>query len=148
MLPIIIRGADSYVAAKVSNIGELLVAPFAPNETQHHSMTSINTAYVFAPPKGGQRMRLQNILMYGNKSVGTGDANVIIYTSRDPTALTGNIVMELELPKYATRDLIGINLELPAGQYLLAKTDDNDVFMTMMGYYVDDPTEPSGTNST
>ena len=45
--------------------------------------------------------------------------------------------MEFEVPKYGTRDLIGLNLKLGSGVYLSAKTDDNDIYLTMMGYYAD-----------
>lgn len=116
--------------------GESVVAPAAPNVSSHWTMVDVDTAYNFAPPLTGKIMRLQNILMYGNKSVGTNDASIVIYTANSPTAIDGTTILELELPKYASRDLIGINLELPEGVYLNAKTNDSTVFLTMMGYYV------------
>lgn len=138
MLPVNIKGADDRLV-EVSQNGELFVAPLSPNISQHWNMDTIDTAYNFAPPVKGQRMRLQNILMYGNKNVGAGDATVVIYTANSATSLTPvDVVMEFEIPKYGTRDLISLNLELKPGVYLNAKTNDNDVFLTMMGYYIAD----------
>lgn len=125
--------------ARVTAHGELVVAPLSPNVSKHHDMTAINTAYNFAVPLHGKIMRLQNILLYANKSVGTNDATVVVYTTDAIDSLVvGEVVMTLELPKYASRDLIGLNLELPLGVYLNAKTDDATVYATMMGYYADD----------
>jgi len=115
------------------------VAPLSPNVSQHHDMTAINAAYNFAVPIHGKIMRLQNILLYANKAVGTNDATVVIYTTDAVDSLViGETIMTIELPKYGSRDLIGLNLELPIGVYLNAKTDDATVYATMMGYYADD----------
>lgn len=136
-LPVTLQSLDGY-SARITNHGELIVAPASPNTVQHHSMTSINTAYSFAPPIAGSKMLLQNILMYGNKGIGTNDATVIIYTANSETSTAPiDVVLELELPKYANRDLIGLNLELPVGVYLNAKTNDATVFLTMLGYYIE-----------
>lgn len=125
--------------ARVTGHGELVVAPLSPNVSRHHDMTAINTAYNFAVPVHGKVMRLQNILLYANKGVGANDATVVIYTSDAVDSLTAiDTIMTIELPKHASRDLIGLNLELPIGVYLNAKTDDATVFATMMGYYADD----------
>ena len=135
--PVVIVGSTGELA-KVSSNGELSVSPVAPNVTQHWSMTAIDTAYNFAPPISGKKMRLQNILIYGNKNIGASDATVIIYTANSATSTDVlETVLEIELPKYKDRDLIGLNLQLPEGVFLNAKTDDNTVFLTMMGYYLD-----------
>ena len=135
--PVEIVGDDGTVV-KVSTSGELSVAPVSPNISQHWSMTTVDTAYTFAPPISGKEMRLQNILIYGNKNVGASDATVVIYTSHTATGTTPlETILELELPKYAKRDLIGLNLQLSEGVFLNAKTDDNTIFLTMMGYYLD-----------
>lgn len=125
-------------AAQVTHNGELVVAPIAPNASQHHKMDTINTAYNFAPIVAGKKMVLQNILVYGNKNVGVNDATVTIYTANSPTSTTPiETILEFEVPEKQSRDIIGLNLEIGEGLHLNAKTDDNDVFLTMMGYYKD-----------
>ncbi len=133
--PVTIRDPASGVGQAVTGNGESVGSAISPNDSQYWEMSSIGTPYVFAPPVAGKRMRLMNVLMYGNKGIGTNDATVDIYTSIDPTATSGTTVIQFELPKYASRDLIGLNLELPEGVYLLATTNDATVFLTMMGYY-------------
>ena len=135
-IPVHLVGGNT--EARVTNHGELVVAPLSPNVSRHHDMTAINTAYNFAVPIHGKVMRLQNILLYANKGVGTNDATVVIYTADAIDSLVViDTVMTIELPKYASRDLIGLNLELPFGVYLNAKTDDATVYGTMMGYYAE-----------
>ena len=122
--------------AKVTPFGELVVAAAAPNISRHQTMALVDTAYNFAEPVHSKNMRLENILIYANKGVGVNDATVIIYTANAIDSLVAiDIILTIELPKYASRDLIGLNLELPEGVFLNAKTDDNTVYATMMGYY-------------
>lgn len=136
MLPITLKDNESNVSASISNLGELIVAPLSPNSSVHHSMVIIDTPYIYAEPIASRTLRLQNILIYANKDVGPNDASVLIYTSDDATSLTGDTVIEFEMLKNTSRDLIGLNLTLQSGVYLLAKTNDNTVFLTMQGYYV------------
>jgi len=136
MLSTIVRGPDGQ-AVSVSDNGEVRVAPLHHNQLATHTMDTIDTPYVFAIPIVGQQMVMQNILLYANKSVGANDATIEIYTAQDPTATSGTTVMTFELPKTTHRDMIGLNVSLAEGLYLLAKTDDATVFATMMGYYED-----------
>ena len=125
-------------AVGVSENGELFVTPLHHNQSVHFKMDTINTAYTYASIQTGQEMHLQNILIYGNKNVGVNDAQVTIYTSLEADSLVvKDIIMEFEVPKYGTRDLINLNLKIGSGVYLNAKTDDNDIYLTMMGFYAD-----------
>ena len=136
-IPVNLVGGGSEV--RVTPYGELVTSALEPNVSRHHTMDTINTAYNFAVPIHGKVMRLQNILIYANKGVGVNDATVVIYTTDALDSLVAiDTVMTLELPKYASRDLIGLNLELPIGVYLNATTDDATVYTTMMGYYTND----------
>ena len=133
-IPVQLVGGGAEVV--VTSHGELVVAPLSPNVSKHHTMALVDTAYNFAVPIIGSIMRLQNILIYANKGVGVNDATIEIYTANAIDSLDViETVMTIELPKYASRDLIGLNLELPEGVFLNAKTDDNTVYATMMGYY-------------
>lgn len=136
--PVNIRDAESGVAASVTPNGELIVSPVTPNVSSHHTMNVIDTAYNFAPIISGKKMILQNVLIYGNKNVGPDDATVVIYTADDPESLTPiDIILEFEIPKYGSRDITSLNLDLGEGVYFNAKTDDNDIYLTMMGYYTE-----------
>lgn len=135
-IPVHLVGGNT--EARVTPNGELVVAPLSPNVSRHHDMVLVNTAYNFAPPQTGKKMRIQNILLYANKGVGANDATVVIYTASSVDGLVViDTVMTIEIPKHGNRDLIGMNLELPEGVFLNATTDDATVYATMMGYYVD-----------
>ena len=137
--PTYILGANGGTnKAHVSKNGELITANISPNTVKHWDMTVTGTAYNFAPPIVGKKMRLMNILMYANKSVGASDASISIFTSlEEDSTVAVETILNLELPKYAIRDLINLNIALQEGLYLNATTDDATIFMTMMGYYED-----------
>ena len=135
-IPVHIVGGNT--EAIVTPHGELVVAPLSPNVSRHNTMALVDTAYNFAVPMHRRKMRLQNVLLYANKGVGVNDATVIIYTANAIDSLTPiETILTFELPKYGSRDLIGLNLELPEGVFLNAKTDDATIYATMMGYYTD-----------
>ena len=46
------------------------------------------------------------------------------------------VVLSTEMVKQSSRDLIGLNLEVAEGRWVNAVTDDDDVFVTVMGYYI------------
>ena len=116
--------------------GELVVAPFSTNISIHNKMDTVDIAYNFTEARAGKTMILQNILVYANRNVGVNDATICIYMADSPTSTTiVSEVLEFELPQKNSRDMIGLNLALPEGLFLNAKTNDNDVFLTMMGYY-------------
>lgn len=134
-----VRDGRNDRAVDITPNGEMVVSAIKPNISVHHKMDTINTAYNFAPIVTGKRMILQNILVYGNKNVGINDATVTIYTADALESTTPiRTVLEFEVPEKQSRDIIGLNLDLGSGVFLNATTDDNDVFLTMMGYYVDD----------
>lgn len=134
-----IRDGKNDRAVDVTPNGEMIVSAIKPNVSAHHKMDTINTAYNFAPIATGQRMILQSILVYANKNVGVNDATITIYTADAIDSITPiTTILDFEVPEKQSRDIIGLNLDLGTGVFLNAKTDDNDVFLTMLGYYVDD----------
>jgi len=138
MITAVLQDSATSNQAAITKNGELIVAPLSNNQSAHWKIDTINTAYNYAVPMTGKKMLLQNILVYANKNVGVNDATITVYTSTAINSLTAvSTVLEIELPKYASRDITGLNLELPEGVFLNAKTDDNDVYLTMMGYYFD-----------
>jgi len=135
-LPISIFG-DCGKSAAVSGNGEVRVAPLKPNQLLHNKMDTIDTAYVFAIPFIGQRMIMENVLISTDNFIGVNGADVTIYLATTPDATTGTTLMEFNIPKNHSRDIVGLNLAIDEGFYLLAKTNDATVYATMMGYYED-----------
>ena len=125
-------------SATVNNRGELIVGRSLPSTASTAIMGTANTAVNFWGPKAGCTFIITDILLYANKSVGAGDATVTIYESTDgpATSTQSVVILSTEMLKKTSRDLTGLNLEVTAGNWVNGITDDDDIFATIMGYYV------------
>jgi len=134
-----IRLRDSFTGAgaKVLANGQLVVGTLANSDTSVQTMGTANTPVSFFPPVNSQKFIITDILLYANKNVGVNDATVTIYESTDgpATATQSKILLQTEMVKQTSRDLIGLNLAVSSGSWLNGVTDDDDIFATIMGYY-------------
>jgi hypothetical protein len=122
--------------ARVTKYGQLVTSPLDYSTTSSNKLEVVNTAYSFVAPMQNKVIIVTDILLYANKNVGAGDATVIVYTSDvgADTTTVKETVLETEMLKQTSRDLTGLNIKLKEGRWLNAKTDDDDVFVTI-GYY-------------
>jgi hypothetical protein len=123
--------------AKVTARGQLVTSPLAFSDTASVTADVINTGYNLWKPLSGKRFVVTDILLYANKNVGATDATVVLYeASADDSTTVDKTILNIEMPKNTSRDLVGLNLILTEGKWLNVKTDDDDIFATVMGYYV------------
>jgi len=130
-------GKGSGSQACVTSRGQLVVAPLSFSTAYAVSATVVNTAYNFIEPVSGKQFVITDILLYANKGVGVADATVVLYAADSATTLTETkIILSIEMLKNSSRDITGLNLIMVEGRWLNIKTDDNTIFATVMGYYV------------
>lgn len=124
--------------ARVSSRGELIVAPLNFSAPYNALADVANTAYNLVTPISGQRFIITAILLYGNKNVGAADATVTLYEATSATTTTvDKAILTVEIPKNVSKDLTGLNLGVTAGRWINVKTDDDDVYCTIFGYYAE-----------
>jgi len=124
------------VAVKVTALGQLVAGPFDYDEVSAITLDVANTAVNIFGPLVQKRFVVTAILLTANKNV-TTDCSVEIYESDGPTSTTvDKSILNIEMLKNSDRDITGLNFRLTEGVYLNGKTDDDDVFVTVMGYYV------------
>ena len=128
--------------ARVTPIGQLVTAPFSYDEVVALTVDTNNTAFNFFKPKIRMKFVAVVILLTADSNV-TGSTVIDVYEadSEDSTTIDKSI-LHIDLLKNDYRDLIGLNLLISEGKYLNVKVDDNDVSVTIMGYYV--PTFKNG----
>lgn len=130
-------GFGKGVRAFVSKRGELAVAPLDFDVTSSNNMAVINTAYNFYAPMQNMRFVITAILLYADKNVGATDASVQIYEASSASSTTVlNTILDFEMLKNTNRDITGLNLLVSEGVWINGKTNDNNVYGTIMGYYV------------
>jgi len=129
----IFAGANGIAASK---IGQLIVAPYAYNDAIALTLDVAGTGYNFFKPRVGMRFVVTGILLTADSNV-TGSALIDVYEGTTETdTVIDKSILHVEILKNGARDLLGWNYLATEGKYINAKTDDDDVFVTMLGYYV------------
>lgn len=98
-----------------------------------------DTAYCFYPPNGKNQFVMTGFLIYGDKQVSSQtNATVIIYEASAPDSATvDKIIVQLEVGQNQSIPFPNIRILTNVGVYINAKTDDDDIHMTIFGHYVD-----------
>jgi len=122
--------------AGVSQIGQLIVAPFAYDEVVAKTATVDDTAVNFYPPIVGKQFVITTILLTADSNV-VGSSVIDVYETSSKTSLiVDKSILFIDLLKNGFRDIIGLNLLVTSGKFLNLKADDSDVSATIMGYYI------------
>lgn len=140
-LPIrIIDGCATGRGARVTPSGELVVGPHSYSETIFQSMTAADTAYEFYAPLPGEQFVITGIRVKATTGVhATNDATIIIYEGDSSTTLTVDKTLHQEaMVKGENATLLPLQILVRPGKHVLGKTDDAIVFMTVMGYFIDE----------
>jgi hypothetical protein len=123
------------LAARVTEFGQLVVSPIAYSVPVADTLTVINTAYNFVEPEAGHQIVITDVILTADKTVGVNGAAVEIYTADSPTStVVTKSVLDIEMLKNTSRDLIGLNFLVGKGRWVNAKSDDVNIQVTI-GYY-------------
>lgn len=134
--PVKIVGSDGQVA-RVSRFGQLTVSAVDYSTPVVQSMLLTDTAYNLVEPSQDRSIVITDIILTANKSVGANDATVEVYEAESATTTSVfQSVLSLEMQKNSNLPLTGLNLIVPPGLWVNAKTDDDVVFVTLMYYRV------------
>jgi hypothetical protein len=134
----LVDGAGTHNKVCVTAAGQLTVAPFSYDDAVHMELAEPNIGYNFYWPVQDKRFVITGITMKADRDVSnTVDAVVIVYEadSEDETTVTKEIFQESMIRGERTT-LLPLNIIVTEGQWLNAKTTDDDIHMTIMGYYV------------
>ena len=135
--------------ACITKYGQLITSPLNYGTVSTVKMEVANTAYNYIEPRQNHKIVITDILLYANKNVGASDATVTIYTSDvgPSTTTVKETVLETEMVKQTARDLTGLNLLIDKpGRWVNGKTDDDDIFCSLVYYYVPMPKEGRDEN--
>jgi len=136
--PCVIKDSNSGFQAKVTKFGQLVVAPLQYSEPVLDNLNVIDTAFSFIKPQQGRSIVITDIIVSADNSVSNvTPAEVEIYEATEPdtTTITKGIIS----PRVVRADnlaLTGLNLIVPEGIFVNAKTNDNNVLVTIMFYRV------------
>lgn len=131
-------GTGSGSRAKVTPRGQVVTAPLDFSST-HFNLLSVNgQAFNFIKPVPNKCFIITDIIISADKNVGTGGVLVELY---ETDSLTGTVatrnILAVQLARNAALSINNLNILSNIGVWLNAKMDDNNVYMTIAGYFVD-----------
>lgn len=135
----IVDGHGSGRRAVVTQYGELAVGQLHYSSSVSANLDVVDTAYNLVGPLGQQEhIIITGIALTANRNVGTSDASIQLYTSTiGPDSRTQEtLLIQTELAKNDTLVLNPIAIEVPPGRWINAETNDDDVFVTLLYYYI------------
>ena len=122
---------------RATHVGQLVTAPFDYDLVVSKNMAVINTAYNFYDPKPSYKFVITGILMGGDRNIGNLGSLTVVYQATSPTTLTeSRTIMSVDIAKNGTRDILPMNVLIDEGAYINAKCDDNNVYVSITGYYI------------
>ncbi len=138
MLEVVLIGGNGK-AVGVTSIGQLVTAPFAYNDTVFKELAEPDTAYNFYLPRASERFVISSVLFRADKQVSsTVDATVVIYeATTDSTVTVSKVLIQFAVVQGDIINATQLNLLVAEGRYVNAKTDDDDIHMTILGSYID-----------
>lgn len=130
------RGTGNGV--RVTNRGQLITGPAQFSTAYNLELTAAATAGNIAEPRANNNFIITGMLLYANRNVGVNDAHLTIYESVDgpATDTETKVILETDIAKQTSRDIPALNIEVTEGMWLNAITDDDDILITVLGYYV------------
>ena len=134
----IVDGTGSGTLAKVTASNELASAPVDYDQTQFVELAVDNTAYNFYGPLPEKQFIITGIRAKADRQVdNVTDADVVVYeASSIDTTIVDKVLHQEAMVRGESFTLIGLHIKVSAGKWINAKTTDDDIHMTIMGYYV------------
>lgn len=129
---------DGKHGARFTKSGELVVSSISYDTTQFYELAAVDTAYNFYEPKGDHQFIITAVLAYGDKQVGSNtNATVIIYeASAADSTVVDKVLIQFEIGQNQSLPFTSLRLKTAEGKFINAKTDDDDIHMTIMGYFI------------
>jgi hypothetical protein len=136
--PVNITGPGREQVAKIVTGNALAVGPPSPSDTFNATLDVDNVAVEVVPGLANQSFCVTGLLVTGNKSISTTvDAIVTIFqATADDLTVSVKDMLVVPIARSSQTLATGILLEVPAGRFLMAKTTDDDVLVTILGFYV------------
>ena len=134
-----LAGVGNGRTADVSNSGEMATAPLHYDETSFQELAVINTAYNFYLPQPFKEFVVTGVIAFADKQVSaTTNATVVVYeASSSDTTTADKVLLQFELGQNQSIVATPLRILVNVGKFINAKTDDDDVHTTVMGYYID-----------
>lgn len=134
----ILDGSGTGSTAKITTRGQVVTAPLEYSLAYNATAGTANVAVNVIEPINGKRFVIDSLMLYANQGVSnTADATVDVYeATSNATATISKSLVQTNMVRQDRIILQQINLIVSEGVWVNAKTTDDDVYVTIFGYYV------------
>ncbi len=137
MLKFLLKGAGVKAGLlATSPNGEALVRPYDYSTPIFQNLDVDDQVYNFFAPEASQQFIVTDIIAFANRNVTTQTQLDIYEATAADSATIAKQILRLDLAKLTGLTLIGMNLKVSEGVFVNAKCDDDDVLLTIAGYYI------------
>jgi hypothetical protein len=122
------------IFAKVTNNGELVTGPLEYSEPYYMELGVAAQIYSIVPGKANKRFLITGILLGADRNVAT-DCTINIYEATSAEGTADKEILTIDLNK-GEHTFLNINVATQETRWINGTTDDDDVDVTIFGYYV------------
>jgi hypothetical protein len=136
----IVDGKGTKSEAKVSGRGQLITAPIDYSTPQYNLLDTDDAGVTFFAPIADQLFVITDVIADADRNVGATGVTVQIYESNDrDSATVARTILQFDMVKQSSKIITGLNfVSSQTGRFINAKMDDNNVALTIAGYYIDE----------
>ena len=138
-LPTSIIGADGIHKVNVTPRGELIVAPISFSISYYVDVNLALTEFVVVPAITGKCFIITALMLNSDKTFGSATvAETLLLYEAHPSDITTslNIITQVDMLKNDRLPVTGLNLQVGNTRSIIAVATDNNVDVTVAGYYI------------
>ena len=117
----------------------LAVGPSRSSIAYNATLGTDDAVVEIVPGKGGHYFYITGLILTGNRGISTVTDAVVNIFSATADDLTASLTTILDIPVAQSSQTVitSILLEVPIGHFIMGKTSDDDVLVTILGFYVE-----------
>lgn len=122
----------------VDKTGALRISDGPYDLTKFVELAAAATAYNYYPPKVGCQFVMTGLLAFADRNVSDADDTIItIYEGTAPNTTTvSRGLLQFGMGKLTTLPYPSIRILVNPGVWINAKTDDDNIFLNIIGHYI------------
>ena len=133
-----IVSGDCVRYVNISRQGGLKTVPLEFDQAKFQSLSVDDQAFNFFGPTAHKQFVVRGAVVFGNRDIAdNSDTIIVIYEADSATSTTvDKVLIQFGLGRLTALSIVPLNLLVSEGVFVNAKTTDNTVNMTIMGFFV------------
>jgi hypothetical protein len=125
--------------AKVTFRNQLVTAPLEFNDTYYAMLDTITIPFNLITPRTGKQFVIDGLIISGDRNINntTGAIVSIFEADAADSAVSTKQIFSLDVGRLDRGNATGLNIITTEGVWINATTDDTNISVTLIGYYIE-----------